>query len=80
MWHDGVYGSRCSVQHYLTDWTEKRVLEGVVAIFVAHLSFNFGQSILFLCISSSSHTLWSRLVSYDVLHFAVSTMVLAKPS
>lgn len=80
MRHDGVYGSRCSVQHNLTDWTEKGALEGVVAIVVAHLFFNLGQSALFLCISFSSQALRSRLISYDVLHFAVSATVLARLS
>lgn len=68
MRHDGVYGSRCSEQHNLTDWTEKRALEGVVAIFVSHLFFNLVQITLFLYISSSSQALWSRLISYNEPH------------
>lgn len=67
-----MYGSRCSEQHNLANWTNKRASVGFIAISVADLLFNLGQITLFLSISFSAQAFWSSLVSYEALLFAQS--------
>lgn len=70
-----MYGSRCSHSNRISQAEQTR--EHWQALLPSlllrdELLLNFGQITLFLPLSSSSQAFWSRLASYDALHFAQS--------